>query len=190
MSCNIPREVTMCKACSVCVLLLLILASAFVLATAGEKGGDGSEAMKFLVQRELRDQAILPRIENGVVVGDSPRAVKLMEYIAEDYKGRLGGAISSITYSVTAGIGQISDTALAVGQFRQGRGPIASYLLALGTDVETSRAAIVLISYQNKQGSWHARSMLNWNDTAKAWKVVYRSTPGPTTVPDTVAELK
>ena len=172
------------------VLALLAVGMAIVMVRAADEQDGASRAWQLLIEERIREAAVLPRIENGAVVGELPKSVKLMEYIVADYKGRLGQEVSSVTYRVSGGIGNETQTATEVGHFRKGSGPIATYMLALGTDHESWNGAVVLISYRNKQGAWHIRSTVWWDDTAKVWKQGFRHRPGPTSAPDEIVEIK
>ena len=172
------------------VLALLAVGMAIVMVRAADEQDGASRVLQLLIEERIRQAAVLPEIENGAVVGELPKSVKLMEYIVADYKGRLGQEVSSVTYGVSAGIGNETQTATAVGHFRKGTGPIATYMLALGTDPESWNGAGVLISYRNKQGAWRIRSTVRWDDTAKVWKRGFSVTPGPTSAPEEIAEIK
>ena len=136
------RNVQTCVLCLAAVVLANV-AAAFAAdkAEKPEKASPAANAaMTAMIQEAFDEDRYVPEIEKGVVVGQSPRAVKLMEYVVADYKSRTGDGVEGITYSVAVGIGD-KDPAITSGQFRKGAGPLATYLLVLGPGVEKSTLA-------------------------------------------------
>ena len=126
------------------LLLLTAVFTAVDAALAADKPEKASPAanaaMTAMIQEAFDEDRYVPEIEKGVVVGQSPKAVKLMEFVVADYKKKVDDHATGITYSVTAGI-EGEDPAIRSGQFRKGDGPIATYLLTLGPNVQKSTRA-------------------------------------------------
>ena len=165
----------------VSIVAATAVAAALVFA-ADEKGKKdlmGAFLNGYLAE-QLHELEFVPEIEDGVVVGQSARAAKLLEYVVADYREHLGKGIDGMCYVLVAGIEGSRDLpAIGKGQFRKGDGPKAGYIFAIGSEVNAATRAALISSYTNRKGIEYKETVLRWSGTDGKWTLARSSGPGP-----------
>lgn len=149
-------------------------------ATADAKSELLGQALGNDFNRWAKTQGILPKIQDGRVVAELPKAAKLLQYVVNDYKRRVQPDSLAVTYAIVAGIDDPGKAASAVGQFRQEGKPVATYLVSMGRGIVTAERAIVLVTILEKDGVHDVTSTLAWNEKTNEWQVERSEGPGPT----------
>jgi hypothetical protein len=123
-------------------------------------------------------QAITPRIVDGKVVCDEPRAQMLLQYVIDDYKKRDLSGVSAATYSVASGIGNITVANGEVKAFKMAGKPPATYFVSVGGDIGTAESAVFLAAFVKANGTHDLEILLRWDDQKKVWALAKSSGPG------------
>jgi hypothetical protein len=140
-----------------------------------------------LVREALADAGRLPWIEDGNVIGLEPRSVKLLQFLVDDYKSRASQPdVRNLTYVAVIGGGEAAGASVRVGRFKQGDAPQASCVLVVGSEVHTSKTAVVIATWEKPDGLRDMTIRLSWD--GENWRL--QKSVGPGRDPIEVKEVK
>jgi hypothetical protein len=148
-----------------------------------EKSSDPvGQAFHELFENSVREERLLPIVENGQVKAVEPRSEKLLQYLIDDYRSRGLEQARAIHYYAVAGLTSILQTANGVGQFKASQKPTASYFLTIGSEIAAAEVAIILIAIEESDGIHETKSVVYWNKQSKKWSLLRSEGPSPSPV--------